>query len=162
MKRRNSKRRHNGQALVEFALVSPVLFAIILGIIEAGRLILYTSMLNNAAREGGRYAIVHGANALDGCPSGPVPFGVSSCDAGGDRVKARIVEAASPLSVSGISYDSPFPVYTWPDGSSSPSPTDAVGNNVTVRISYTYTPLLLVEVFGSIQIQAETTLVINN
>ena len=59
-----------GQAMVEFALVAPMFFLLLFGIIEAGRFIFYYETLNNATREGARYAIVNGANTL-GCPSGP-------------------------------------------------------------------------------------------
>jgi Flp pilus assembly protein TadG len=48
------------QALVEFALVAPIFFLILFGIIDFGRYVYYTQILNNAAREGARYAIVHG------------------------------------------------------------------------------------------------------
>mgnify|MGYP000500059501 CR=1 FL=1 len=66
--------RSRGQALVEFALVAPLLFLLILGTIEAGRFIFYYELLNHAAREGARYAIVHGARS--DCPSGPPPPGL--------------------------------------------------------------------------------------
>ena len=62
-----------GQALVEFALVAPIFFLLLFGIIEAGRFILFYEALNNATREGARYAIVHGSNSS--CPSGPMPPG---------------------------------------------------------------------------------------
>ena len=48
--------------MVEFALVAPMFFLVLFGIIEAGRFIFYYEILNNATREGARYAIVNGAN----------------------------------------------------------------------------------------------------
>ena len=57
--------------MVEFALVAPMLFVMLLGIIEAGRFVLNMEALNNATREGARYAIVHGARSAD--PQGPMP-----------------------------------------------------------------------------------------
>ena len=48
-------------------------FLLLLGIVEGGRFIFYYETLNNATREGARYAIVHGANSS--CPSGPMPPG---------------------------------------------------------------------------------------
>ena len=56
---------------MEFALVAPLFFLLLLAVIEGGRFILYYETLNNATREGARYAIVHGANSY--CPSGPMP-----------------------------------------------------------------------------------------
>ena len=51
--------RRRGQALVEFALVLPVLLVILLGTFDAGRLIFAYNSVSNAAREGGRTAIVN-------------------------------------------------------------------------------------------------------
>jgi len=52
-------RRFRGQALVEFALILPVLLVILLGTVDAGRLIFAYNSVANAAREGGRTAIVN-------------------------------------------------------------------------------------------------------
>ncbi len=51
-------RGERGQDLVEFALIFPVLFLILMGIFDMGRAIYYTSTLHSAAREGARYASV--------------------------------------------------------------------------------------------------------
>jgi Flp pilus assembly protein TadG len=69
--RRNgiSKDGSAGQAIVEFALVATVFFILLFGIIEFSRLMLMYHHVGNVAREGSRYAIVHGftslANATD-------------------------------------------------------------------------------------------------
>jgi Flp pilus assembly protein TadG len=55
-KRQNGKRR--GAVLVEAALVIPIAFAIILGLLEYGRLVLIRQLVDNAAREGARLAVV--------------------------------------------------------------------------------------------------------
>ena len=47
--------RQRGQAAVEFALTALILFFILFGIIEVGRLVLSVSDVNNAAREGAHY-----------------------------------------------------------------------------------------------------------
>lgn len=47
-----------GQALVEFALVVPLLFILIFGIIEFGVLLYDKAVITNASREGARYGIV--------------------------------------------------------------------------------------------------------
>ena len=44
------------QALIEFALVSPVLLLLLFGVIDMGRAIFYYDTLNHAAREGARVA----------------------------------------------------------------------------------------------------------
>jgi hypothetical protein len=45
------------QALIEFALVSPVLLLLLFGIVDIGRAIFYYDTLNHAAREGARVAV---------------------------------------------------------------------------------------------------------
>ena len=55
--------RQRSQALIEFALVSPVLLLLLFGVIDIGRAIFYYDTLNHAAREGARVAI-RASNAL--------------------------------------------------------------------------------------------------
>ena len=50
-----------GTALVEFAIVLPVFFLLILGIIEFGRAFMVGQLVTNAAREGARQAVLDGA-----------------------------------------------------------------------------------------------------
>ncbi|HKL10376.1 MAG TPA: TadE family protein [Clostridia bacterium] len=52
-------RNRKGQAMVETIFVLPLLFLLIFGIIEFGRVYFTYSILSNAAREGARYAAVH-------------------------------------------------------------------------------------------------------
>ncbi len=52
--RRSPARR--GAAVVEFAVVVPILFLFLFGIIDYGRLIMVGQMTVNASREGARYA----------------------------------------------------------------------------------------------------------
>jgi Flp pilus assembly protein TadG len=53
---RNGRRlRRRGAALVEFALVLPVLLLTLLGILELGRVLQVQQVLTNAAREGARH-----------------------------------------------------------------------------------------------------------
>ena len=88
-------RRSNGgqasQALIEFALISPVLLLLLFGIIDIGRAVFYYDTLNHAAREGARTAVrapfrlptnadvlstvtaqLIGAPVTAPCPQGPV------------------------------------------------------------------------------------------
>lgn len=53
-----------GQAIVEFALAATVFFILLFGIIEFSRLMLMYHHLGNVAREGSRYASVHGSTSL--------------------------------------------------------------------------------------------------
>jgi Flp pilus assembly protein TadG len=79
------------QALIEFALVSPVLLLLMFGVVDMGRAIFYYDTLNHAAREGARTAVrasnqlptyadvistvtaqMVGAPVSAPCPQGPV------------------------------------------------------------------------------------------
>jgi Flp pilus assembly protein TadG len=82
----DSARRPRGQALVEFALVLPMFLTLMLAIFDIGRVIWARNSLENAAREGARYAIVHGDSIGQSCPVGPsasvystVPTATSAC-----------------------------------------------------------------------------------
>jgi Flp pilus assembly protein TadG len=52
-----------GQALVETAIIMPVVLLIMVGIFEVGRAYQTFQVLTNAAREGARAAVVPGADA---------------------------------------------------------------------------------------------------
>lgn len=88
MKRGGGQR---SQALIEFALISPVLLLLLFGIVDIGRAIFYYDTLNHAAREGARAAVrasnqlptnsdvlatvrtqMIGAPVTQPCPQGPV------------------------------------------------------------------------------------------
>jgi Flp pilus assembly protein TadG len=50
--------RRRGQGIVEFALIAPLVFALIFGIIDLGRAVFFQIELNNAVRDGARVAIL--------------------------------------------------------------------------------------------------------
>lgn len=50
-------RSGKAQSMVEFALVAPILFLMLFGIVDLGRVVYYTASLNQAANEGARVAI---------------------------------------------------------------------------------------------------------
>lgn len=54
-----------GAAVVEFAIVASLLFLLILGIIEFGRLLMVQQILTNASREGARRAVLEQATVTD-------------------------------------------------------------------------------------------------
>jgi Flp pilus assembly protein TadG len=57
--RRRSWRRRRGAAVVEAALVLPLVIIFLLGILEYGRYVMTLQVLTNAAREGAHYALSH-------------------------------------------------------------------------------------------------------
>ena len=55
-------RHQKGQGMTEFALILPLLLLLLLGVVEAGRVIWAYITIQNAAREAARYASVAGRN----------------------------------------------------------------------------------------------------
>jgi len=157
------RRRSRGQALVEFALVAPLFFLLLFAIIEGGRFVFFYEVLNSATREGARYAIIHGSNAADKCPSGPMPGGATNtCDPTGARVKTAVVDAA--FNIANSSDFASLEVFWCP--ASGPKPctgselNNGRGNPVTVRATLTYDAIM--PLLPPIDITSESTLVINN
>ncbi len=171
-RRRQAKDRSGsrGQALLEFALVAPIFFLILFAIIEFGRAVYVTQVLNNAAREGARYAIVHGAASQ--CPSGPFPiaYGVSNpCDPTGEiyvvpRVKAHAVAVPD----SGPTDFAVTVKWCANDGDIGDCPgADGDGSNdrnetVVVTITYIYRPLLGIVPLPTFTMIGGSSLVINH
>jgi Flp pilus assembly protein TadG len=56
------RRRDEGQALVELALVTPLLFVLLFAIIDFGWALRAYVTINNASREGARFAVVCNAD----------------------------------------------------------------------------------------------------
>jgi hypothetical protein len=65
--RSRSGHRRRGQALVEFVLIFPLFLLVLMSILVFGLYVFYTQQLASAAREGARYAAVHGSGAQ--CPT---------------------------------------------------------------------------------------------
>jgi hypothetical protein len=61
----------SGQGLAEFALVIPIFLVVLLAVFDLGRVVWANNVLNNAAREAARFAIVHGGSPTTACPVGP-------------------------------------------------------------------------------------------
>jgi hypothetical protein len=59
MASRPKRRCEHGQDLAEFALITPLLMLILLGIIEFSLVVFCYNSISNAAREGARYGTVH-------------------------------------------------------------------------------------------------------
>jgi len=57
-----SLRNENGQSLVEFAIMLPVLLLLLMGILEFGLILNSYLTINNSAREAARLGIVAGSN----------------------------------------------------------------------------------------------------
>ena len=52
------RRNRRGAAAVEFAVVAPVFFLLVFGLIEFGRMVMVQQVITNASREGSRIAVL--------------------------------------------------------------------------------------------------------
>jgi Flp pilus assembly protein TadG len=131
--RRSSRR---GTAAVEFALVAPVFFIFVFGIVECGRALMVQQVMVNAARAGARTAILAG-----------------STDAG---VQSVISSYMSASAITGYSYT------ISPDLGSNPPPGSGTSITVTVSVpwsSVTWTGFLPSEYFRGKTITAHVVMV---
>ena len=110
-------RDESGAAMVEFAVVAALFFIpLIFGIIEFGRVVWAKNMVTAAAREGTRYAVVHGADNT----------GLTADSA----AVANYVINRTSLSPIGVKT-------VWKNAKEAQ-------DTVTVTVSYTYTPIVKV------------------
>jgi hypothetical protein len=173
----NRRRRSRGQTLVEFALIAPLFFLLLFSIIEFGRAVYYIQMLNNAAREGARFAIVHGQKSQD--PSGPFPpsyvvdNGQNPGDLYGDGVIAAvksyaigIVDVTPADFVVNVKWcDEDGDVADCPDTNAAGKGDGHNGRNqtVSVTVSYTFRPFMSGFVpLPTFNLSGGSTLVVNN
>lgn len=121
-KRPRSVWRRRGSAVVEFAVVAPVLFLFIFAVIEFGRIIMVEQILTNAAREGARRAILEQSTAA-GVETGVGEYLMNNSISGatvtvtpGDFKKLGFgdpVTVAISVPVDRVSW---FPATRWVDG----------------------------------------------
>jgi TadE-like protein len=118
-----------GQALVEFSLVFLFLAFFILGVLELVVFVYTYTALADSAKEGVRYAIVHGT--LSSNCSGPGASGVT-CP---DTAAANVQTAATTYARYSMHDTSAMTITpTYPDGSS------AAPSRVRVVVTYPYQP----------------------
>jgi hypothetical protein len=161
------KHRGRGQALAEFALIAPLFFLLLFGIIEAGRYIYYYETLNNATREGARYAIVNGERSLSGSTGPDDGTSSTSSDPTGDDVVEKVRDSALGMIGSAVIVDRCWWYTQCAFKADPPVPGYGDGNflrgaTVTVRASYTYSSLIPLVPLPNITVTAESSLVINN
>lgn len=165
-----------GQALVEFALIISVLLAMIFLIIESARILWAWNTVQNAAREGARYAITGDAER----PTCAVDFGTPKFAGGGrdvctDLRLASVIEKAHshlsglPLNEESVIFedDQYYNIEVWGVDQSGQLLYDFAGGPskpVIVRVTYRvpiitpfFTPILpSIPVFGQETLNNET------
>lgn len=98
---------------MEFALVAPLLFLVILGMIEFGRMIMVQQVITNASREGARRGV------LDGATTSEVTTAVKSYLTGATVKDATVTVTPNPPSSAGfgepvtVTVSVPFNKVTW-------------------------------------------------
>jgi len=136
-----------GQALVEFALVLPVLLLLFLAAVDLGRLFYAYVGVENAAREGAAYGMSHSA-ALANTPVGqafsdPTVTTVARREMGGDTHLTVMYTCNSTVVAANCA-------------PSAPSTTSA-GNTLNVQATYAFT--FLSPVVPSVTLSATATAV---
>jgi len=111
--------RRRGTTAVEFAVILPILFTFIFGIIEYGRVQLVSNLLKTACRSGARYGATEGISTTDaqarvaqilGAAVDPSDADVVVKDAGvfdsGGTLPSTASEFAAPAALSDPGIDS--------------------------------------------------------
>jgi Flp pilus assembly protein TadG len=99
---RRMRKSRRGAAVLEFAIVAPIFFLVIIGMVELGRAVMVQQVLTNAAREGARRAI------LEQTSKSEVELAVNDYLAGGSISGATI--AVSPAALNKIGFGDPVTV----------------------------------------------------
>jgi Flp pilus assembly protein TadG len=145
---RTRLRTDQGSNLVETALASMALFALLIGIFEFALGFYTYHYSSNAARQGSRYAIVRGSNCSTNLPGAPASF---HCNASEADIAAYVkglsypaIDAARNLTVTvstcagSLQADaSGNPTTTWSSCSEGTSNNDP-GDQVQVTVTYAF------------------------
>jgi len=134
-----------GQAQVEFALVVVFLIVLVLSTLEILGLIHTYNVLADAAKEGVRYAIVHGANnsyQVGPCPGGsncnkldglPAPAGTTAEDPTNTYGVVKTFAQYSLHDTRGLTV-----AVNYPGGDATPA--NKTPNRVQITVNYPYRP----------------------
>jgi Flp pilus assembly protein TadG len=127
-------RSNSGAAAIEFAIVAPLLFVLLFGIIEFGAILYNQSVITNASREGARYAATFYTNPANATAVRPSQDEVRNYITSYVQLHLLDFAGASPFSGSNVSF--------------STSVDATVGHVGTVSIQYTYRFLVLGNLMG--------------
>jgi Flp pilus assembly protein TadG len=145
---RRLARSERGTAIVEFALIAPLLFLIVFGIIEFGRILNSYNQLTQLAGQGARAASVN--RNPDGTAIAASTGTVDNTDCGGKSYSIQC-----QLSKYYAKNDALSNVKVCiPNTAQNPFPTNS-GQPVTVKVSYRYN--FIVGLFGAAHIDLSST-----
>ena len=123
MLRKPECRQRRGATVVECALVYPVVFLFILGLVVSGMGVFRYQEVASLARDASRYASLHGASYAQATGK--------AATTATDVYNNAILPNVAALDVSKL----PKPTVTW-------SPDNNKGSTVTVTVTYTWVPEL--------------------
>jgi Flp pilus assembly protein TadG len=163
--RPSSSRR--GATILEFAVVAPVTFLLILGLIVGGLGVFRYQEVSHLAREATRYASTHaGQYQLDGMPA---KTGVSAVSSNADiqaYVATKSVALDSNYVTVNLSYSAPativpnnIPTYLNTDPSLVPPGQSVFQNYVTVTVTYQWMPEIFMA--GPIYLSSTSTIAVS-
>ena len=135
MRLRRHLKNEKGQALVEFALLTIFLMVLVIAFLELIFLVYTYIVLADSAKEGVRYAVVHGNENV--APSGPVGPGAvgapnAPCTADSGNVTAVKTAVTNYSGLSGHALATSNIKVCYPDGD------NLVPHRVTVAVTYPY------------------------
>ena len=156
-------RVQSSQALIEFALISPVLLLLLFGIIDIGRVVFYYDTVNHAVLEGARTAVrasgrlptngdvlatvtmqLIGGSVSQPCPQGPITNAVPPGNAGWLYVTEpgppTTVEATPLMNAPGGEYPSA--------ATGSCSAVNPASNNAPLQVTIRYNLILITPVIA--------------
>ncbi len=138
MFRATGRKKRRGQAMVEFALIFPILILVTYSIIELGRFMFIYASVSAAAREASRYGAAAGHIDPDDDSS---PYYFEDCE--GIKNTARRVAQFITLNDIAIEYDHGSDSSVFASSCPPSAPDDIkTGDRVHVTVSATYTPIL--------------------
>jgi Flp pilus assembly protein TadG len=131
-----TRRKSRGQAMVEFALLSGLLFLLVMGIFDFGRAIAVYINIAEAAHEGARQLVLR-SNYYSSPPDSAIINATLAKIGGGGMVLTEDPCLSNPTPCTFPSIPStPNTGYIWI------TPNRTTGNrNVTVRVTYLYAPM---------------------
>lgn len=130
---------NTGAAAVEFAIVAPLLFVLLFGIIEFGALLYNQAVITNASREGARYAATFYTNPTNATLVRPDCGNIRGLI--GNYIHVRLLNIAGPA------FD-PVVHITCESTPLSSYPNATAGYVDTVRIHYPYQFLVFGNLIG--------------
>jgi Flp pilus assembly protein TadG len=130
------RRKSRGQAMVEFALLSSVLFLLVMGIFDFGRAIAVYINIAEAAHEGARQLVLR-SNYFSQYPDSVIVNATLAKIGGGGMILTEDPCLAPPTPCTSPSIPTTVNTgYIWI------SPNRTTGNhNVVVRVTYLYAPM---------------------